>query len=258
MKIENPERFEQLVSEALAQDFSGWDWTYTRDRFIETPLPWDYRTVVLQRMQGVRSMLDIGTGGGEALSSLAPLPPDTLATESYSPNIAVARQRLEPLGIPVVAVVEEEARTPLEDGRFDLVINRHASVWEEDTFRLLKPGGRFITQQVGGRNMIDLNELLQEQPFFIYEDWTLKAAVSRAEAVGFRVLYAREAFPPATFTDIGAVVFYLKIISWQVDDFSVEKYYDRLVEIHNRIERSGPLVVHEHRFFFEAERPLGR
>jgi SAM-dependent methyltransferase len=256
MKIENPERFENLVSEALAQDFSGWDWSYTRDRFIETSLPWDYRENVLQSMQGISSMLDMGTGGGEFLSSLAPFPPDTVATEGYPPNVAVARRRLEPLGIPVVAV-EEERRAPLADGRFDLVINRHDGFQPDDVFRLLKPGGRYVSQQVGGRNMFALNELLQATPYFIYHDWTLETAVRGLEGAGFRILDAREAFPPTTFTDIGAVVFYLKIISWQVDDFSVEKYYDRLVEIHNRIERTVPLVVHEHRFYFEAERPSG-
>ena len=52
-----------------------------------------------------------------------------------------------------------------------------------------------------------------------------------------------------------AVVFYLKIIVWQVPDFSLEKYYDKLVEIHNTIEQTGHLAVNAHRFYVEAIKP---
>jgi hypothetical protein len=36
------------------------------------------------------SLLDMGTGGGELLASMAPLP-DVWATEGYPPNVPIAR-----------------------------------------------------------------------------------------------------------------------------------------------------------------------
>lgn len=40
----------------------------------------------------------MGTGGGEFLAGLQPLPPHTCATEGYPPNIPIAQQRLKRLG----------------------------------------------------------------------------------------------------------------------------------------------------------------
>jgi hypothetical protein len=50
-------------------------------------------------------------------------------------------------------------------------------------------------------------------------------------------------------------VFYLRIIPWQVADFSVEKYRTKLYAIHDDMLAHGPLVVHDHRILVEARKP---
>ena len=67
-------------------------------------------------------MLDMGTGGGEFLSSLAPLPDQTWATEAFLPNLPLAKARLELLGIQVVHV-DSDFELPFVDEEFYLVIN---------------------------------------------------------------------------------------------------------------------------------------
>ena len=81
--------------------FSGWDFSYLDGRMVEdlSVLTWDYRAAIEARLPHIHSLLDIDTGGGEVLASFKPLPADTCATESYAPNILVARRRLEPLGV---------------------------------------------------------------------------------------------------------------------------------------------------------------
>lgn len=64
----------------------------------------------------------------------------------------------------------------------------------------------------------------------------------------------REEYPPVEFIDIGAVVYYLKAIPWQVGDFTPEKYYARLGKIHNIIQERGKFVSATHRFFIEARK----
>jgi hypothetical protein len=68
------QNFEQWITEAQNQPFAGWDFTFLKGRWKEAPLSWDYRTIVLEKLPGVASLLDMGTGGGEFLSSLRPLP----------------------------------------------------------------------------------------------------------------------------------------------------------------------------------------
>ena len=93
MEIINPERFHKLVAEAWDADFSGWDFRWLEGRLVEEPLPWDYARIIRERFPGCRTLLDMGTGGGEFLASLAPLPPETHATETYPPNQAIAESQ---------------------------------------------------------------------------------------------------------------------------------------------------------------------
>jgi SAM-dependent methyltransferase len=243
--------FDQLITEAEQAHFSGWDFSFLDGRWDEEDPPWDYRQIVTTYLPEARSLLDMGTGGGEFLSSLPGLPAHTCATEGYAPNLPLARARLEPLGVRVFDFSDPD-NLPFAAGTFDLVINRHESFNAPELQRILMPGGRFITQQVGGRDNIDLNEQLEAgaDPEFLH--WQLAIAAGELEAAGFRIIDQAEALPRTRFHDIGAVVYYLKVISWQIPDFTVEKYLDRLRKIHDLIVAGVLLTTHSHRFFIHA------
>jgi len=57
--------------------------------------------------------------------------------------------------------------------------------------------------------------------------------------------------------DVGAIVYYLKAIPFDFPDFTVEKYYNRLVEINDYINDNGYLDVdiNNHRFIIKAKKP---
>jgi SAM-dependent methyltransferase len=251
--IVNKDVFDRLIGEAVDHDFFGWDFSYLSGRMLESPLSWDYRQLVLDKIKTADSLLDMDTGGGELLASFSPLPRQTYATESYPPNVPIARSRLEPLGVKVLDALAT-ATLPFGDDSIDLVINRHGGYLASEVHRILKSGGSFITQQVGGKNNIGLNEMLQECVEFEHSDWSLDYATRQLEESGFAIVDQREEYPKAEFTDIGAVVYYLKVISWQVSDFTVEKYYNRLGKIHNIIEETGKFTVTSHRFYIEAQK----
>ncbi len=59
------------LEQEYAQPFEGWDFSYLRGR--RTPLgslPWDYGSIVLRYLSKSSSVLDIDTGGGEALAGI--------------------------------------------------------------------------------------------------------------------------------------------------------------------------------------------
>ena len=56
------------------------------------------------------------------------------------------------------------------------------------------------------------------------------------------------------YFDIGAVVYFLRKVIWTVPDFTVERYRDRLRELHQRIEADGPFVAHATRVLVEARK----
>jgi len=250
----SPTSFEQLVQEALDHSFSGWDFSWLDSRWYEAAPSWDYRQVVQDKIKNVASLLDMGTGGGEFLSSLADLPPATYATEGYAPNIPVAKELLEPLGIKVVQVVDDNA-LPLPSAAFDLVINRHESYALPEVFRILRPGGVFLTQQVGPRDCVELNQYLEAPLEPDIHSWSLAQEKTAVEEAGLRIRRSEEQLLDSKFYDIGAVVYYLKVIAWQIPDFSVEGYREHLEAMYRLIERQGAFFATAHRFLIEAEKP---
>lgn len=259
--------FEDLIRDAERAPFEGWDFSFVDGRMVEDALPWDYLAEVRRRVAGVESMLDLGTGGGEVLSQLAPLPALTVATEAYAPNALVAGRRLNPRGAHVIQVegapenystldapLTDAPRLPIRDRAFDLVIDRHESYLAAEVFRVLRPGGTFLTQQCGGKNYGGLNDLLGLAALR-FEGWDLSNAIRQLQAAGFDVLEAREQFTDAHFHDVGAIVYFLKAAPWQAPEFDVSKSQKRLAELHSQIRNDGPLTVQGHHFMIEARRP---
>lgn len=245
--------FDRWLNEAACTPLVGWDLSFLKGRCLETSPSWDLRSRIQEFLPRASAMLDMGTGGGEFLQSLGSLPADTIATEGYEPNVTVASRNLKPLGIPVVDVSTGPS-LPFPDNRFDLVMNRHEAFEASEVARILKSKGCFITQQVGGQDMIGLNQLIQDEVQVAFANWEMAFVVDQLEASGFDVVNQMEEYPPIEFLDLGAVIHVLNMTPWQIEDFSVEKYRDRLYRIYEIIRQTGKLTVHSHRFFVEAIR----
>ena len=249
--------FEELVAEAESWKMQGWDFSSFGDRWVESKPPWDYRESVASRLRGVDSLLDLGTGGGEFLSSLAPLPKRTIATEGYPPNVGVASDRLRPLGVDLVWTycddndkVPQCGSLPFKDDSFDLIVDRHEAFIASEVYRVLRPAGTFVTQQVGSANLRQLNELLGAG--HVRDRWNLEAAVGQLESAGFNVTERHKAEFVSAFKDIGAVVMLLRAVPWQIPDFSVERHRNKLEEVDSLIRERGSLKVTATRFLIQA------
>ncbi len=237
-----------------AKGFQGWDFSYLNGRKVEEELPWDYKGIVQEQMAESSVMLDMGTGGGEFLLSLSPPPGKTYATEAYLPNYELCRARLPAYGIEV-KLVEDDTDLPFESDMFDLVINRHEAFSLEEVYRILKPGGMFITQQVGGSNNRELSRfLLGGDVMITNEEFNLDHSVRDLRQVGFTVLEQRECFPELRFLDIGALAYFAKIIEWEFPGFSVDRCFGQLCKLQESLKRDGFVASREHRFFILARK----
>ena len=233
----------------------GWDFSHISGRYEEeNRLPWDYEAIVRSALRDEMKLLDYDTGGGEFLLSLQHPYENTAATEGYPPNVKLCRERLSPLGIEL-RECRDAARIPFDDGAFDIIINRHGDFYPPEIRRLLKPGGLFITQQVGSENDRELVGMVlphAEKPFPHENLHEQRAGFLDA---GFEILRAEEAFGPICFYDVGAFVWFAKIIEWEFPGFSVENCFERLVRMQETIEREGKIVGTTHRYLIAARKP---
>jgi len=237
------------------QPFIGWDFSYLDGRMLLEQPPWSYSTRARELMRESTSCLDIATGGGERLLSMKDSWPQTVAvTEGYPPNLDLARSRLEPLGVRVV-VLENDEYTPMpfEDGEFALVLNRHAAIFVDEIARILEPGGRLLTRQVHGLWAQDLLAAFGATPQ--WPDASPEKYVPWLQSAGFNVLDVKDWSGRLAFTDVGAIVYYLKAVPWLVPGFSVATHRDHLIALQKTLEKQGELAYTARNYLIEAQKP---
>lgn len=248
------ELYEIWKKEEEVAHIKGWDFSHIHGRYEEeNDLPWDYEKIVRSYLTDKRQLMDYDTGGAEFLLSLGHPYAMTSATEGYPPNVALCKERLLPLGVNFKEC-SDCMNIPFDDSSFDLMINRHGDFDPAELYRLLKNDGIYVTQQVGGENDRDLVELVlpgTPKPFPHLNLPTQRACFEKA---GFRILRAEEAFRPIEFYDVGAFVWFAHIIEWEFPDFSVDKCFDKLLQMQEQIETNGKIVGTIHRFLIVAKK----
>ena len=233
----------------------GWDFSHIDGRYSEeTDFPWDYRDIIMKYLTPEKRLLDTDTGGGEFLLSLGHPYVNLAATEGYPPNVRLCKEKLIPLGIDF-REWNGGLALPYGDCSFDMVINRHGDLFPKEIYRVLKPGGVFITQQVGAENDRELVDLLlpnaTELPF---PDQYLAKTLPLFTDAGFDICESGEAFGKIRFFDVGALVWFARIIEWEFPEFSVDGCKDRLFESNRILQREGELFGRTHRFYFVANK----
>lgn len=91
--------FEELVTEAVAADVTGWGFGWLQGRATEERPPWGY---------------------AKLLAEVPSFPPRMVATEAWPANARRAREVLVPRGVQVVENLEQ-----IPDESFELVTARH-------------------------------------------------------------------------------------------------------------------------------------
>lgn len=233
----------------------GWDFSHIEGRYEEEQgLPWDYGTILRGYLRSDMKLLDYDTGGGEFLLSLRHPYENTAATEGYPPNVELCKARLSPLGIDLRAC-GDASHIPFDDASFDIIINRHGDFDPIEIKRLLRPGGLFVTQQVGAENDRDLVEAVLPGTELPFPHMYLAEQKKAFEDAGFVILQADEAFRPIYFYDVGAFVWFARIIEWEFPGFSVDRCFDRLLGMQEEIERHGRIAGTIHRYLIVAQKP---
>lgn len=250
----NPSELVQAWKREEQQPFSGWDFSHLDGRMIEEQAPWSYSTRAAELMRQASAVLDMGTGGGERFLKLQEFWPKKVAvTEDYPPNFRLATQRLSPLGVQVIDVpLTDDDPMPFADGEFDLVLNRHSGLNAREVARILAPGGRFLTQQIHGLWAYDLIAAFGAKPKWPEATW--EKYVLQLKGAGLTITDTQEWSGRLSFTDVGAIVYYLRAVPWLVEGFSVETHLPYLLGLERQLEKGQDLTFVARKYLIEAHK----
>lgn len=139
---------------------------------------------------------------------------------------------------------------PFVNNDFDLILNRHSGLNPEEVARTLAPEGVFLTQQVHGLSMSDLMAHFDRKPPWPFA--TPEFCIPQLKAAGLTIRDLKEWSGKISFTDIGALVYYLKAVPWYVPDFSVNTHLKYLLSLQRQLEKGKALTFTIGRYLIEA------
>lgn len=244
--------FDELVREAELATAEGWDFGWLEGRAIEDRPSWHYFNMVAERATAASALLDVEAGVGRMIGSLPAFPPLAVATEGFPASVAIAAPRLKARGVQLVVTSQRRVGLPFAPESFDLVVSRHPiEPWWQEIARVLVHGGYYFAQHVGPHSLRSLSEFLMG-PLPDESKRDPDRERRAAEDAGLVVQALEVECPRTAFFDIGAVVYFLRVVPWIVPDFDVAKYRERLFDLHEVIERDGGFETTASRMLIEA------
>ena len=173
-----------------------------------------------------------------------------MATEEWQPNVPVASARLALMDAQVVHA--SSLHLPFDAGAFELVLNRHEELDPAEVSRVLAPGGRFLTQQVGSDNWRELGDLFPRMTDF--EPLSELYSQGLRES-GLDIVYTDTHERQTAFGGLGDIVYLLTAAPWTIPGFDVERDLDALLALERGLTRERGIVLTETRYIIEALKP---
>jgi len=228
---------------AQARQMQGWTFAYEPVP-LDAPAPWDYEARARNLARVATDVLDLGTGGGEVFERiLAGRAGHAVATEGWGPNVPVADRRLRPLGVRMVHSLN--LALPFAAERFDLVIDRHEELRSAEVARVLRPGGRVLTQQVHPGYHAELRAFFPRMTVFEAHERTYPAGL---EAAGMNVVDFRQHTQRVAYRQLGHLVYFLVAAPWTIPDFDLDADLEALLEVEQQLSGPEGIVLTDPRY----------
>jgi len=233
-----------------ARSFSGWSFADVNFRYLDPPAPWEYEALAREYARRARSVVDLGTGGGEVLSRIiSGIDALVVATEEWHVNAPIAAHRLRPLGAQVVRA--ESLRLPFAGESFDLVLDRHEALAPADVARVTARGGTVITQQCGPDDWPELRRFVEKVKF----DDHFAAYQQGFDDAGLAVTDARWHERRVAFAELGDLVYMILVAPWSFPRFDPAADIAALLALEDALTSPDGIVVTEVRYLIVAHKP---
>ncbi len=233
----------------------GWD--FSRMSVERAPVTWEYLDIVSAFLQPADVVLDIGTGGGERLLSLADKYLRAVGVDPDPDMVRVARENAARHTNVQFLPGSAERLDLLDDGAFNVVLTRHAPTFAPELDRVTKPGGVFISQGIGSRNMANIRLAFNTGSEALYEN-AHHSFLSALAARGWRLVAEGHYDVRYWVKDVPSLVFWFQAIAGAnevPDDFSIATHHGVINALIRQFGSPRGLETNEHRTLVIAQKP---
>ncbi len=227
----------------------GWDFSDIAERTKTLGEKWDYVDLVKKYVNKEALLLDIGTGGGEILLKIAPFVKEAKGIDNSESMIKTAEKNLLKSRRSNVEFILADARSlPFQNESFDVVICRHSEFYPNEVSRVLKPGGIFITQQVGEKDKENIKKIFgRGQSFGEPVGALMNKYIKELKNSGFKILREDSYNAVEYYANMKDLIFLLKNTPI-IPDFNIDKDSTFLREIEEKYKTKEGIKTNSYRF----------
>jgi len=244
-------------------ELRGWD--FSQVNVVEEGPRIGYSKVVKCHLERSKTLLDIGTGGGERLLAFAPKVREAIAIDIDREMIKTAVENLGKSGLHNVDLILcDSEEMPIVGARIDIVTDRQAPFNAKEVSRILKPGGAFITQQVSEGDKRNFKGVFQRGQSYGEKPGTFKKrCLIELREAGMKTIEEQTVNTTEYYESMDDVIFLLANTPL-IPDFDFEKEQDKLEKIEEKFKTNKGIRTNSERFLIvgtkrrKAQGPLRR
>ncbi|MGO4531727.1 class I SAM-dependent methyltransferase [Paenibacillus sp. 2TAF8] len=172
---------------------NGWD--FSTMKIVSDPTDWDFYNEVTRCTQPSDLLLDIGTGGGEAVLSIAKYAHLLVGIDLAQGMIETAQRNLEKsASCTNVRFMQMDAdNLQFPNKFFNIVSCRHSAFSAAEVYNVLAEDGVFLTQQVSEHDKVNVAQAFGRGQHFGVEPGTLLEQYKQElKQAGFQQTEVRE------------------------------------------------------------------
>jgi len=228
-------------------ELKGWD--FSQVRVVEEGPGIDYSKVVESHLERNKTLLDVGTGGGERLKAFAPKVREAIGIDIDRKMIKTAIENLRrSRSQNINLILCDSEKMPITGAHIDIVIDRHAPFEAREVSRVLKLGGTFVTQQVSEGDKRNFKKVFKRgQSYGEKRDTLKKRYLRELRESGIHVVKEQTVNTTEYYESMDDVIF-LIVNTPIIPNFDFEKELDKLEEIEDKFKTQKGIKTNSERF----------
>lgn len=192
-------------------------------------------------------MAIVSMDGGQFVEHLDKLPTITYVVESL---VDEAMERLKNKGVKVTTYANRN-QLPFKDEKMDMVVNKLTNYDKFEAFRVLKPGGYLIVDQLGSNNYKEIANMFI--PFKMRGRWDKENCIRTLRDIGMEIIDSYEEEGYIRFRSLASLLTFMRGFSPErVENY--DKYINFYARIVEEIKEKEYFDLTTHRFIVVAQK----